>query len=233
MKITYWSDYACPYCYIGEVRLHKAISEMGLTEEVELVPRAFELDPNASTEVQSDTATRFARKYGLSVPQAMAQIEHISALGREEGIDFRYAETKYTNTFNAHRLMKLALSKNDRELAEKTNQLLFDAYFTKSLKLADENTLLAVAKLAGLPEDEVREMLATDRFADEVRADEQEAHRRGIHGVPYFLFENGCVIGGATSVQGFKDALALARGNAGGSSPMAGEQCGPDGCKLP
>ncbi|MBP3844973.1 MAG: DsbA family protein [Prevotella sp.] len=45
MKIVYWSDYACPYCYIGETRLKKAIKELGLENEVEIETRAFELDP--------------------------------------------------------------------------------------------------------------------------------------------------------------------------------------------
>ena len=36
MKITYWSDYACPYCYIGEARLEKAIEELGLKEDIDV-----------------------------------------------------------------------------------------------------------------------------------------------------------------------------------------------------
>ena len=150
MHIIYWSDYACPYCYIAERRLHNAIRALGMEGEVTFEPRAFELDPGAAKTVQSDTAHRFALKYGLPLEQAKAQIAHISALGREAGIDFRYAETQYTNTFDAHRLMKLALSTGDRELAARTNELLFAAYFTKNLKLAEESTLLQVGEEAGL-----------------------------------------------------------------------------------
>ena len=65
MKITYWSDYACPYCYIGEKRLETAISELGLKNDIDIEMRAFELDPNASYEVVSKTDERFAVKYGL------------------------------------------------------------------------------------------------------------------------------------------------------------------------
>lgn len=227
MKITYWSDYACPYCYIAEKRLHKAVAELGMEEVVEYEPRAFELDPGAPMAVQSDTATRFASKYRLPLQQAKAQIEHISNLGRAEGIDFRYATTQYTNTFNAHRLMKLALSTGDREKAAKTNDLLFAAYFTKNLQLADSAVLLEVGQLAGLDEQAVREVLESDRFGAEVRADEEAAARRGVHGVPYFVFPGGFSIPGAVSLSDFKLALQSARGFGG-----SGQQCGPDGCQV-
>lgn len=67
MKITYWSDYACPYCYIGETRLEKAIEELAKEntinkEDIEVEMKAFELDPNASYEVVSRTDERFAKK---------------------------------------------------------------------------------------------------------------------------------------------------------------------------
>ena len=59
MKIVYWSDYACPYCYIGETRLKKTIKELGLENEVEIETRAFELDPDAPKTVETITVACF------------------------------------------------------------------------------------------------------------------------------------------------------------------------------
>ena len=115
MKITYWSDYACPYCYIGEKRLETAIEELGLKEDIDIEMRAFELDPNASYEVVSRTDERFAVKYGLTLDMARRQIEKISILGKNEGIDFKYIDTQYTNMLDAHRLTKLVASKGNKE----------------------------------------------------------------------------------------------------------------------
>ena len=227
MHIIYWSDYACPYCYIAERRLHNAIRALGMEGEVTFEPRAFELDPGAAKTVQSDTATRFALKYGLPLEQAKAQIAHISALGREAGIDFRYAETQYTNTFDAHRLMKLALATGDKELAARTNELLFAAYFTKNLKLAEESTLLEVGEEAGLEKERILAMLHSDEFADEVRADERAAAERGVRGVPFFIFPDGMTIPGAISERDFKEILQRNRK----SAPQA-PQCGPEGCAV-
>lgn len=232
MKITYWSDYACPYCYIAEARLHKAINELGIKNDVELLPMAFQLDPGAPNEVVSDTATRFASKYRIPLQEAKAQIEHISRLGQAEGIDFRYATTQFTNTFNAHRLMKLALSKNDRELAEKTNEYLFAAYFTKNLRLAEDATLIEAGKLAGLEEEEIVNVLRSDLFAAEVREDERAAAERGVRGVPYFIFPGGFSIPGAISTADFRDALIRAQLNEKSTIGANAQQCGPDGCKV-
>lgn len=231
MKIVIWSDYACPYCYIGEARLRKAIAEMGIGNQVEVEYRAFELDPGASREVVSDTQTRFARKYRMTPEQALAQIEHISETGRQEGLDFKYATTRYTNTFDAHRLMKLGLSKNNPALAEKLNTLLFDAYFTKNLQLADPAVLIAAGVEAGLAEDEIRKMLESDQFAAEVRDDEKVAAQRGVHGVPYFWVEGVFAIPGAIPAAQMKDVLREALA-ATGAKEIKGHVCGPDGCEI-
>ena len=113
MKITYWSDYACPYCYIGEKRLKKAIADIPELKDVQLEMKAFQLDPTAGIHAAGDTQTRFAHKYGISMEDAGKTIEHISELGRAEGIDFRYATTLFTNTMDAHRLTKLAKDKDN------------------------------------------------------------------------------------------------------------------------
>ena len=169
ITLTIWSDFACPYCYIGETRLQQAIEEMGLKDDVTVDYKAFELDPTAPKEVTTTTPERFAMKYRLSLDDAKAQIQQISDQGKECGIDFRYATTRYSNTRDAHRLMKLAEAKYDRETVERLNKALFDAYFTKNLVLADHNVLLDVALAEGMVEAEVRDVLESDKYDDEVR----------------------------------------------------------------
>lgn len=238
MTLTVWSDFACPYCYIGETRLKHAISELGLEleKDVRIDYRAFELDPTAPKEVTTTTPERFARKYGLSLADAEKQIEHISALGRESGIDFRYATTRYSNTLDAHRLMKLAEEKYDRATVERLNDALFAAYFTENLVLSDHDVLVGKAVAVGMDAKETREMLESDRFTDEVRFDEREAAMRGIRGVPYIIFNGGFAVPGALSVDGFKSALERElKKQKEAEDATSGERphvCGPDGCHL-
>lgn len=208
MKITYWSDFACPYCYIGNTRLKRTIKDLNLEDEIEFDIRAFELDQNAPKDVESTTVERFAIKYGLSLNDAQKQVDNISKLGVEDGIDFKYASTLYTNTRDAHRLMKLAQSKNDSKLVENLSTLLFDAYFTKNLKLANENVLQNVSIEAGLKKEEIKEVLESDLFNDDVVRDEDIALSGGIHAVPFYLFDGKYSIPGALSYTDFKTVLS-------------------------
>ena len=137
MNITYWSDYACPYCYIGETYLKQAIHNLGLDGQIEVEMKAFELDPDASREYTGATVDRFAKKYGLSLQAAQQRIDGISQMGREAGLDFRYAETRYTNTFDAHRLTKLAQQSGDPALTDRLSERLYKAYFAEGLELAE------------------------------------------------------------------------------------------------
>lgn len=184
MKITYWSDFACPYCYIGNSRLKRAINDLNLDVEFDI--RAFELDQNAPKDVKSTTVERFAIKYGLSIEDARKQVAQISGLGRDEGIDFKYESTLYTNTRDAHRLMKLAQDKYP-ENVEKLTRLLFDAYFVENLKLADKEVLLKIALDAGLDENQINDVLNSNLYNSQVEEDEDIALSGGIHGVPLFI----------------------------------------------
>ncbi|MDE6037455.1 MAG: DsbA family oxidoreductase [Duncaniella sp.] len=236
MTLTIWSDFACPYCYIGETRLEKAIEELGIKDDVQIDYRAFELDPTAPKEVTTTTPERFARKYGLSVDGAKQQIEHISELGRELGIDFRYMTTRYSNTRDAHRLMKLAEEKYDRATVGRLNEALFAAYFTENLVLSDHDVLTAKAVSVGMDEKEVREMLASDKYDDEVRFDEREAGMRGVRGVPYIVFNGEFAVPGAMSIDNFRQALKREMDKTADkpSDAITGRAhtCGPDGCQL-
>lgn len=229
MKITYWSDYACPYCYIGEARLKKAIAEIPDIGKVELEMKAFQLDPPAGEHAAGDTQTRFAHKYGLSMEHAARSIEHISEMGRGEGLDFRYATTLFTNTMDAHRLTKLAQSKG-ADVADKVIKALFKAYFTDNKELANKELLQQIGEDCGLDAKEVKELLASDQYKDEVILDEREAARYGIHAVPYFVVgQYG--IPGALSVEDMKKTILQVMQEQQVQTEQ-GMSCGPDGCRI-
>ncbi|MBR2773649.1 MAG: DsbA family oxidoreductase [Selenomonadaceae bacterium] len=223
MKIEIWSDYACPFCYIGEKRLQRALVEVG-DKNITVEFKSFELDPYADKKVMSSTPERFAEKYGLSMAAATERIEQISLMGRREGIDFRYATTRYTNTFDALRLTKFAQEKGHDEIITK----LFDAYFTKNLELSNHAVLKKIAAECGLDGNEVEEVLSGERFAEEVRADESQAARLGIHAVPYFVVGGKYGLSGAQSSEILKQAIteALTEEN------FNGMTCGADGCHF-
>lgn len=223
MKIEIWSDYACPFCYIGEKRLSQALAEVD-NKNITVEFKSFELDPYADKKVTSTTPERFAEKYGLSLEAATERIEQISLMGRREGIDFRYATTRYTNTFDALRLTKFAQDKRHDEIIIK----LFDAYFTKNLELSDHAVLKKIAVECGLDSAKVDEVLSGERYSKEVRDDEREATQLGIHAVPYF------VVGGKYGLSGAQPSELLKRAitDALTEESFNGMTCGADGCHF-
>lgn len=193
--------------------------------------KAFQLDPSAGEHAAGDTQTRFAHKYGISMQEAGETIEHISQMGIAEGLDFKYATTLFTNTMDAHRLTKLAQSKNDPQLVEQVIEALFKAYFTDNKELADKELLQKIGEDAGLDAEEVKEVLSSDKYKDEVLLDEREAARYGIHAVPFFVVgQYG--ISGAQSVDGMKATIMKVMEESAGAVTEQGMSCGPDGCHI-
>lgn len=207
MKIIYWADYACPYCYIGETALKQAIKNLKLEQEITLEMKAFELEPDGPKSYEAPTAERNAKKYGYPVEEIRKNIEEVNRRGQKLGLDMHYDKSRYTNTFDAHRVTKLAQSKTDKKIADKLQERLFKACFTDSLELADYETLIMLASESGLEESEVKDVLLSEKYSDEVRADESEAFHSGIQAVPFFVINNEYAIPGALAVKQIEKIL--------------------------
>ena len=209
LRIDVWSDLACPWCYIGKRRLDAALAQAGLADGVELVWRAFELDPTAPA-VRDDGLTpaqRLAAKYRRSEAEAEAMIANVTRVAAGDGLAFEIARSRGGNTFDAHRVVKLAAT-HGRATAAK--ERLFAAYFGEGRALGDRATLGELAAELGLDAGEVAATLAGDRFADEVRADQRLARELGISGVPFFVFDQRLAVSGAQPVAALVGALAQA-----------------------
>ena len=196
LKVEVWSDVVCPWCYIGKRRFEAALARFDHRDEVELVWRSFELDvsaPPRSAE-QGTYAERLASKYGCSVTEAQVMIDNMTVTAAQEGLDFRFDLARPGNTFDAHRLLHLALEHGQQdELKERLDA----ATFTEGSPVSDHSALRALATQVGLPEIEVDEVLTSDRYSDAVRADEAQARAYGISGVPFFVIDGRYGISGA------------------------------------
>lgn len=195
VKISVWTDYACPFCYIAAARIDNLVQEMGVADQVEFDYHSFELYPDAPKDVQETTVVRFAKKYGLTNEEAAERIDKIAELGRAEGLTFNYSSTLNTNSMDAHRLTQYVNSLGDPQLTKRVMDRLFDAYFGKNLKLADHDVLLNVAKETGLNLTKVKEVLESNAFYDEVRADEDFIMKQGVNAVPFFIIDNKGIMG--------------------------------------
>ena len=231
MMIEYWSDYACPFCYIAAARMKRAMRELDIEDGCRLVFKAFRLNPNAKKVPRHTIVESFASNYGMTLEQARMQVDRISAMGISEGLDFRYATALNSNTFDALRLTKLAQSKG-REFGDRFIDRFYRAYFTDNLVLADHGVLTRLSLEVGLTEDEVSEVLGGDLYAREVLDEENEAHMLGIRAVPFFVVNGKYGISGAIDIRDMKEVLskAYAEEEDMDVSECSGMVCGPDGC---
>lgn len=204
MKIEVWSDYACPFCYIGKERLQTALDQFENKDEVEVVFKSFELDPNAPLKVDHDVHDMLSSKYGMSREQAISMNNNLGVQAKEVGLNFAFDTMQLTNTFDAHRLSQYAAKQG--KMNEATQEL-FKAYFTDSLHLGDRETLVELGVKAGLERDEVKKVLESEEYAAQVRADEEEARRLGVTGVPFFVFDRKYAVSGAQSSGTFLQTL--------------------------
>ncbi|MDD3306606.1 MAG: DsbA family oxidoreductase [Acetobacterium sp.] len=200
MKIEIWSDYVCPFCYIGERKLALALKKTGMTEDVEIVFHSFELDPNAKKSYDESINQLLAKKYGMSIEQARAANSNIINVAKEVDLEFNFDKLQPTNTFDAHRLSHYA--KNKGKLKAYTEAVM-KGYFTDSVNISDFDVLTAIAGEVGLDRAEALRILESSAFAKEVRQDESNAHARKINGVPHFLFNGKETVSGAQPVDTF------------------------------
>jgi predicted DsbA family dithiol-disulfide isomerase len=207
VRVDIWSDVVCPWCYLGTRRFEEAVARLD-TADVEVVHRAFELDPTVPPGGH-DLAEYLARKFGGS-QRVAATHDRLARAASDLGLDFRWEGKRRVNTFDAHRLAAWALDVAGAEVQNDLHQRLFRAYFTDNLDLADHAVLAALAGDAGLDAERAGEVLASGAYADEVRADERRAGELDIHAVPTFVIEGRWAIPGAQDVDTFVELLGRA-----------------------
>jgi predicted DsbA family dithiol-disulfide isomerase len=229
MDVEIWSDIACPWCYVGKRRLEAALEQFEHADEVTVTWRSFELDPGAPAERAGDNATNLAKKYGTSKEQAEAMLASMTQTAAADGLDFRFERARAGNTFDGHRLIHLAAHHG---LQDAMKERLLRAYLTEGELISDHATLRRLGSEVGLDEAEVTDMLASDRFADEVRADEQTSASLGASAVPFFVVDRALGASGAHPPEAMLDFLrqGWAKSHPAISVVEGGDVCGPDGC---
>lgn len=205
MRIEVFSDSVCPWCYIGKRHLEQALAQADIGP-ADIHWRAFQLNADLPPEGR-DRREYLDAKFGG--PDAVRAIHaRIQEAGRGAGIEFRFDRiTRSPNTFNAHRLIRLA---DTRQYATVMVETLFRAYFVEGRDLGDTDTLIELARASGLTAD-LRAWLAADGQRAEVLEDLQTARRLGIGGVPFFIMEDRYALSGAQPVAVFVQALQAAR----------------------
>lgn len=231
MKIEIWSDFVCPFCYIGKQRIEQALELFPHKEHVTVSFRSFELNPNGESNSTSSIHEAMAKKMGVSVEQAKTMNTHMANLASQDGLTFNYDGMKPTNTLNAHRLLKYA---SEHGKASEMAEQLYKAYFTDEKLISDHETLIELATTIGLVPAQVSAMLQSDGFTDKVREDEAYAKAIGVKGVPFIVFNERQTLSGLHPVETLVGALHQVWQDTQDRelAPATATQCTDEQCKM-
>jgi predicted DsbA family dithiol-disulfide isomerase len=206
LKIDFVSDISCPWCVIGLRGLETGLEQASDVVAADIVFQPFELNPDMPREGQN-IVEHVAQKYGATAEQSAANREMIRE--RAAAVGFTMAtseESRIYNTFDAHRLLHWA-GETGAEAQRALKLALFEAYFTEGRDPSDPDVLVAAAAEAGLDPQAAREILASGRYAEEVRDAERLWQSRGIHAVPAVIVDGKYLISGGQPPEAFEQAL--------------------------
>lgn len=183
-------------------------------------------------DVKENMYESLAKKYGMSVAQAKANVDNVVKMAKETGLDYKMDTLILTNTFDAHRLSMYAKTKG---LMKEMIERILQAYFTESKHIGDHETLTELAVEVGLDRGEVQKMLASDEMADAVRNDERTAKQYSVTGVPFFLINQKYALTGAQPTETFVQALKkiIAEDKVVVLNNQDGLNCDENGCEIP
>ncbi len=200
LQVDIVSDVVCPWCIIGYKQLEKALGMLPEPVDLSLRWHPFELNPRMPEEGQ-DLGEHLAGKYGTSPEQSRAARQRLTDLGHSLGFEFDYFDgMRMVNTFRAHQLLHWA-----REQGSQTplKLALFEAFFRHRKDVSDVDVLVETAAGVGLSREEAAAVLEDQRFAEPVRAEEQEWLEREVHAVPTFVFNGRYQVPGAQEAETF------------------------------
>ena len=205
MKVEIWSDINCPFCYIGKRKFEKALNHFDKKENVEVVWRSFQLDPEMKPVPGQSVHQYLANRKGVTLEKGKEMNAYMSDIAKEVGLEYNFDSAIINNTMDAHRLLHLAAK---HEVQNEVKELLFAAYYTQGKNIGDAEALVQVGESAGLNAEEIRAMLKNDTYVDDVKQDQYEAQQLGINGVPFFVFNSKYGVSGAQPSEVFTEVLA-------------------------
>lgn len=204
ITIDFVSDVSCPWCIIGLRGLQTALSRLTDSIAADIVFRPFELNPAMGPGGQN-IVEHIAQKYGSSPEQSAATRAMIRERAAAVGFTIENGDdSRIYNTFDAHRLLHWARTQGV-QMALK--EALFELYFTNKGDPSDHDSLIKVAAAAGLDPIEARAILSSERFADDVRSEENLWRSRGVNSVPCVVINDRYVISGGQPPEAFERDL--------------------------
>ena len=233
MQIEIWSDYACPFCYIGKTLLENAIKKTG-NKDIEIIYKAYQLDPTAPEKSDLPAVDYYIKRKGWTKEKTLQTFAQVEAMAKQTGLEYHLKNTVHTNTLTAHRLSKWAATLGKE--GELTTRLMM-AYFKEGTDIANKATLLALVKELNL-DVKAAEKVIDDKnaYLDIFNEQVEEARAIGVSGVPFFVINRKYGISGAQDeilfLQALNQVLEEEKTTLKSFGGDANATCDDEGCQI-
>lgn len=205
MQITIWSDFVCPFCFIGATHLDKALENFEHADEVTIEYKSYQLEPGATYVPGRTYKDAMVERKGAAPEQIDQMFSQVTEMAANAGLDYDFEIMKLTDTFPAHRVFQYA--DEEGKGVEFFNKL-YEAFFLNGELISDAAVLTRIASEIGINPDRVQEIVDNEKEYDkEVVMDIYEAQQVGVQGVPFFVFNNKYAVSGAQPVESFEQVL--------------------------
>ena len=194
LHITAYSDYVCPWCYIGLQRIERLQREF----PVEVEWRPFELHPETPR-----TGADLRGRLGNSA-RAAAYTNNILALARDSELPMRMPMV----VANSHLSLEAAEFAREHGGFGAYHRALFRAYFEDARDIGDAEVLCELARSCGVDDQGLRQALADGRYAAAIDRITAEAREAEVLSTPTFMYEGGFQLVGAQDYEVFASVTA-------------------------
>jgi predicted DsbA family dithiol-disulfide isomerase len=212
VAVDIWSDVVCPWCAIGYTQFAKALKELDGEIDVEVRWMPFELNPDAPAEGRNQ-AQHLAEVYQRTPEQLAEMRANLEDVAERVGFSMKYdgpgepPEPMMWNTFEAHKLLRWALTVEGMEAQTALSLALFRAHFQQRRKIGKREVLLDVAENLGFDRKAMEEALDEDALGIAVKLEEKRAREANINAVPSFIVDGRYLIPGAQEPEVYRDTL--------------------------
>ncbi|WP_427921551.1 DsbA family oxidoreductase [Streptomyces sp. cg40] len=205
LVIDVWADVLCPWCYVGEHRLSTAVARSPYADRIEVRMHTWQLDPNVPAQVTWIPEYR-VKKFGVTPDQARAMEKDVAGQAAADGLPY-VLDRPVRNTLDMLRLVHLG---NEHGVGARYMAAMQAELFGGNPDAFGHDTLVRLGGRLGVPAAEIRDVLATDRYRDAVRADHAAAVALGARGVPFTVLGDRFAVPGAAGLRQYTDAVARA-----------------------
>lgn len=183
-KLTVFSDYVCPFCYLGKAAMEEYIEEADEPPEVEwhvFDLRGYKRGPDG--EIHEDVDDGKDDDYFEEVR------ENVQRLKAKYGVDMTLDFATDVDSWDAQKVSLYIKQSYDEETFLEFHERTFEALWQENRDIEDVDVLVDLAETVGVPEDEVRSAVDDDALDEELERRFEEAQQMGVTGIPTFAYD--------------------------------------------